>query len=50
MTAESVLVPDDTLDAATLLRVLTAFKGGDFTVRMPLEWTGIAGKVADRLE
>ncbi|HEX3908142.1 MAG TPA: HAMP domain-containing protein, partial [Mycobacteriales bacterium] len=49
MTAESVLVPDDTLDAATLLRVLTAFKGGDFTVRMPLEWTGIAGKVADRL-
>ncbi|MEA2133834.1 MAG: hypothetical protein QOC68_1743, partial [Solirubrobacteraceae bacterium] len=24
-------------------------KGGDFTARMPLEWTGVAGKVADAL-
>ena len=29
--------------------MLAAVKGGDFTARMPLEWTGVAGKVADGL-
>jgi CheY-like chemotaxis protein/HAMP domain-containing protein/putative methionine-R-sulfoxide reductase with GAF domain len=40
---------DDTVDAKVLLSVLAKVKGGDFTVRMPLDWTGVAGKVADGL-
>ncbi len=39
----------DGLDARTLLSVLAQVKGGDFSARMPLEWTGVAGKVADGL-
>jgi HAMP domain-containing protein/signal transduction histidine kinase/CheY-like chemotaxis protein len=30
-----------------LLSALTAFKRGDFSVRLPADWTGLAGKVAD---
>jgi len=30
-----------------LLAALTAFKRGDFSVRLPEDWTGLAGKVAD---
>src|SRR5476651_2005244 len=37
------------LDPRNLLRVLTAVKKGDFTVRMPEDSTGTAGKVADAL-
>ena len=29
------------------LNALGALKNGDFAVRLPLDWTGIAGKVAD---
>jgi signal transduction histidine kinase/CheY-like chemotaxis protein/HAMP domain-containing protein len=32
---------------STLLGVLARVKEGDFTTRMPLDWTGAAGKVAD---
>ncbi len=39
----------DTLDPKVLLSVLAQVKEGDFTARMPLEWTGVAGKVADGL-
>src|SRR5207237_44318 len=39
----------DSLDAAELLRALVALKKGDFSVRLPLDWTGIAGKIADTL-
>src|SRR5271154_1181704 len=39
----------DELDEAVLLAVLSDFKNGDFGVRMPLEWTGVAGKIADTL-
>ncbi len=39
----------DTVDGAELLRVLSQVQQGDFTARMPLEWTGVAGKVADHL-
>ena len=35
------------MDSKTLLTALTAFRKGDFSVRLPMEWTGIAGKVAD---
>src|SRR2546430_16038897 len=29
------------------LRALMAFKRGDFSVRLPDDWTGVAGKIAD---
>jgi signal transduction histidine kinase/HAMP domain-containing protein/ActR/RegA family two-component response regulator len=39
----------DQLDEAVLLGVLSDLEDGDFSVRMPLGWTGVAGKIADRL-
>ncbi|MES2980878.1 MAG: HAMP domain-containing protein [Verrucomicrobiota bacterium] len=39
--------PGDVTDMKILLAALTAFKRGDFTVRLPHDWTGVAGKVAD---
>src|SRR6266436_2062016 len=30
-----------------LVRALMAFKRGDFSVRLPDDWTGVAGKIAD---
>src|SRR5438093_7600083 len=39
----------DKLDSRQLLRVLTAVKKGDFSVRMPSDYTGAAGKIADTL-
>src|ERR1700757_5135941 len=35
------------VDASALLTALHAVQKGDFSVRLPLDWTGIAGKVAD---
>jgi signal transduction histidine kinase/HAMP domain-containing protein/ActR/RegA family two-component response regulator len=46
---DSAPAPSDQVDAGTLLQVLAQVKEGDFTARMPLEWTGVAGKVADGL-
>src|ERR687895_34852 len=39
----------DTLDTDQLLAVLTAVRKGDFSVKMPLSRTGIAGKICDAL-
>jgi len=39
----------ETFDPEVLLQVLSEVKTGDFTVRMPVHWTGMAGKIADRL-
>src|SRR5262249_52025593 len=39
----------DVLDTRLLLKTLVAVKKGDFSVRMPDEQTGIAGKIADTL-
>src|SRR6266446_8248904 len=39
----------DTLDHRELLKTLTAFKRGNFSVRMSVEKTGLAGKIADAL-
>jgi signal transduction histidine kinase/CheY-like chemotaxis protein len=39
----------DTFDAGTLLRVLSQARAGDFTARMPVDWTGLDGKIADGL-
>src|SRR5260370_24772027 len=35
------------LDAKQLLAALMAFKRGDFTVRLPDDWIGVGGKIAD---
>src|ERR1044072_2917554 len=37
----------DRLDEKQLLGALTAFKRGDFSVRLPDDWTGLGGKIAD---
>ena len=37
------------LDAKLLLATLMALKKGDFSVRMPSDWTGVSGKIADTL-
>ncbi|MEK7751477.1 MAG: hypothetical protein AAB654_06140, partial [Acidobacteriota bacterium] len=42
-------INDDSLDVSLLLTTLVAFRKGDFSARMPLDWTGTAGKVADTL-
>ena len=34
----------DRLDQKQLLAALSAFKRGDFSVRLPDDWTGLAGK------
>jgi signal transduction histidine kinase/HAMP domain-containing protein len=39
----------DRVDDGVLLSVLSDVNNGDFSVRMPLNWTGVAGKIADRL-
>jgi len=35
----------DSLNTKLLLKALVAFKKGDFSVRLPGEWTGEAGKI-----
>jgi len=42
-------VTNDSLNTKLLLKTLVAFKKGDFSVRLPGEWTGEAGKIADTL-
>jgi HAMP domain-containing protein/CheY-like chemotaxis protein/signal transduction histidine kinase len=37
------------LDVKLLLSTLMALKKGDFSVRMPSDWTGVSGKIADTL-
>ncbi|PSF36018.1 hybrid sensor histidine kinase/response regulator [Aphanothece hegewaldii CCALA 016] len=39
----------DTLDLSELLKTLVAVKKGDFSARLPLDHTGVAGKIADTL-
>src|ERR1700689_3546898 len=39
----------DALDASTLLKTLIAFRDGDFSARLPVDQTGLAGKIADTL-
>src|SRR5712691_4465099 len=49
MPAEQLQLATDYLDTRQLLEVLVAVKKGDFSVRMPLDKTGVAGKIADTL-
>lgn len=37
----------DPVDVQLLLHSLTALRKSDFSVRLPLEWHGVAGEVAD---
>src|SRR5262245_46758073 len=37
------------LDTSLLLKTLISFRDGDFSVRLPVDQTGIAGKIADTL-
>jgi hypothetical protein len=37
------------LDTGQLLAALMAFKRDDFSARLPEDWTGIPGKIADTL-
>src|SRR5580698_10288117 len=46
---DAVELLEDHVDPKVLLGVLAKVKSGDFQARMPLEWTGVAGKVADGL-
>ncbi len=47
--SDSAVTATETVDVAVLLSVLARLKAGDFSVRMPYEWIGVAGKVADGL-
>ena len=47
--SSSAATPDDNVDAKVLLGVLAQVREGDFSARMPLDWTGVAGNVADGL-
>jgi len=38
---------DEAINTTILLNALTALKNGDFSFRLPVEWTGTAGKIAD---
>ena len=35
------------MQSRLLLKALTSFKAGDFTVRLPSDWAGISGRIAD---
>ncbi len=37
----------DDAELKLMLQALTAFKEGDFTARLPQNWTGVSGKLAD---
>ncbi len=41
-------VHEEPLDRRALLAALTAVADGDFSVRLPGDWTGLDGKIADR--
>ncbi len=45
---QSTAAPD-ALDTTQLLNTIIALRRGDFSVRLPATWTGVAGKIADTL-
>jgi HAMP domain-containing protein/CheY-like chemotaxis protein/signal transduction histidine kinase len=44
---ETIESSETILDVRELLRALIAVNDGDFSARLPSDWTGLAGKVAD---
>jgi hypothetical protein len=49
MTTAPLTTESDNLDLQQLLRTLVEVKKGNFSVRMPIDQVGIAGKIADTL-
>ncbi len=49
MSKQAAAVAEESLDLGQLLSALSALKRGDFTARLPVTWTGVAGKIADTL-
>ncbi|MGA9379168.1 MAG: HAMP domain-containing protein, partial [Phormidium sp.] len=49
MTTAPASIDNDQLDLKQLLRTLTEVKKGNFGARMPIDQTGMAGKIADTL-
>ncbi|MEH2198561.1 HAMP domain-containing protein [Nostoc sp.] len=49
MATEQLTRDSDNLDLNQLLRTLNAVKQGNFSARMPIDHTGVAGKIADTL-
>ena len=49
MTTAQIAKDPEQLDHQQLLRTLVAVKKGNFSVRMPIDKTGMAGKIADTL-
>jgi signal transduction histidine kinase/CheY-like chemotaxis protein/HAMP domain-containing protein len=47
--SDAPVITTDAVDAKVLLTFLARLEGGDLTARMPLDWTGVAGKAADGL-
>src|ERR1700681_3800571 len=45
--AYEMLSETSLLDEKLLLDALRGLKNGDFSVRLPAEWTGVPGKIAD---
>src|SRR5258708_4350024 len=43
----STSILDQELDSQSLIVALNSLKKGDFSVRLPVDWTGRAGKIAD---
>ena len=37
------------LDTKLMLKILTAFKKGNFSIRLPNDWAGVNGKIADTI-
>src|SRR6266446_9999895 len=46
-TMRTQTVTSESLNTKLLLKTLVAFKKGDFSARLPGDWTGEAGKIAD---
>src|SRR6476660_699518 len=44
-----ILLSQDELDSAELLKVLAEVKNGNFSTRMPIDKIGISGKICDTL-
>src|SRR5499433_2898 len=49
MSARTLPTPVEPLDKREILKVLTAFRKGDFSVRLAFEGSGVDGKIADAL-
>src|SRR4051812_36498863 len=45
----TAVAPTETLDQKRLLKVLTDYRRGDFSARMPADRTGLPGKIYDAL-